>query len=220
MRSFSTFGTLIIAIALVSGASSLAIANDTSAVQQSTVQYSSNTATTDSKESDEVQPNRVTDFEFIPEEETSRHEPAPPETPVVVEFDFFGDTFVAAVWVLDSIRGEDAWQIVQAANPFNEPPPEGREYLLVLVAFFLEEAPEPDIAYDLGPLDFDLVSATGREYDHPIMVSGLDPDIRTTLYEGASHAGLIPFIVDQGDEPVLTFGRDWRGRGGAWLELP
>lgn len=35
------------------------------------------------------------------------------------------------VQVLEVIRGEQAWSLIQAANPFNQPAPEGMEYLLV-----------------------------------------------------------------------------------------
>ena len=35
--------------------------------------------------------------------------------------------------VLEVARGEDAWQIIQAENPENPPPPPGKEYFLVKV---------------------------------------------------------------------------------------
>lgn len=160
------------------------------------------------------------DAEPLPEGETSRLDPAPPETRVVVEFEDLGETFVATVAIVDAVRGQRAWEVVREASELNDPPPEDREYLLVAVHFELLSTPGPEYSYVLSPLEFDLISAEGHDYQQWVPVAGLEPDIRRGLYETASHTGVVPFLVVEDDEPVVAFGRDWRGRGGTWLEIP
>jgi hypothetical protein len=123
------------------------------------------------------------------------------------------------ITLLQIIRGNAAWQLIQNANMFNDPPETGFEYILAKVRFEYLTGPTADTAYDVSPIWFDAVSSDGKEYDWVSVVEP-DPSIRTNLYPGASHEGWVVFQVAQSDaKPVMTFGRSYDGTGGVWFKL-
>ena len=58
------------------------------------------------------------------------------------------------IQVLDMVRGDAAWQAIQAANQFNDPAPEGMEYLLVKIHAKCTYADSD--THTIGGGDFDL----------------------------------------------------------------
>ena len=45
------------------------------------------------------------------------------------------------------------------------------------------------------------------------------PEIDTKLYSGAKHQGYAVFKVELTDsKPLITFGRDYNGKGGVWFK--
>jgi hypothetical protein len=123
------------------------------------------------------------------------------------------------ITLLETIRGDDAWNMLKEANQFNDAANTGFEYILAKVRFdYLKGS--PDKQYSLyGVNKFTAVSAEGKDYESKFEVEP-DPQLQADLYPGASHEGWVAFHVAQSDsKPLMTFGRDFRGSGGAWWKL-
>ncbi len=102
---------------------------------------------------------------------------------------------------------------------FNDPPAAGFVYVLAKVRFVYLKGPDENTAYDLSPVAFTAVSCGGKDYETESLVEP-DPTIRASMYPGASHEGWVAFAVAQDDTcPLMTFARDYRGRGGIWFKL-
>lgn len=105
------------------------------------------------------------------------------------------------VAVYDTLRGESAWKLVLEANPLNEPPAEGMEYL----AFW---ARIRRIGIDEKParVDDNLFEATGSAnvlYRSPAIVEP-DPALDAMLYPGGGAAGWVVEQVAVEEENVMV----------------
>jgi len=149
----------------------------------------------------------------------SRSNPAAIGQVVSYGIDNFMDKYTAEITIAEVIRGEEAWKMIETANRFNSPAPEGHEYILAKINFKVASNKNADAKVDLSPIDFKLVSKDGKDYEHRSVVEP-DPGIRTSLYTGASHTGWAAFIVKTDDNsPLLTFGREYDGTKGAWFKV-
>ncbi|MDQ6419927.1 stalk domain-containing protein [Paenibacillus sp. LHD-117] len=148
----------------------------------------------------------------------SRKNPAPLNTKVKFDYDEFSGKYTAEATITESIRGEEAWEMVYDANMFNEAPPEGYEYLLVKINFKVLKNIIEDKAVQVSYYDFDLVSSSGKDYAKESIVTP-EPEFNVSLYEGASDEGWAAYLVEKGDTPVLAFGRDYDGTGGIWFKV-
>lgn len=148
----------------------------------------------------------------------SRSNPAPIGKTVTYSIDDFIDKYTAEIKLEEVIRGEEAWKIIEAANSFNSKAPEGHEYLLARINFKVVSNKKEDATVSLSPVNFTLVSTSGKDYDFPMVVVP-DPELRANLYAGASNNGWAAFIVKTDDkDPLLAFGRDYDGTKGVWLK--
>jgi LEA14-like dessication related protein len=149
----------------------------------------------------------------------SRFNPAPINTNLDVTFQWISGNYKARIALLEVIRGNEAWQLIEAANIFNDPPEIGTEYLLARIRFEYVEGPSSDTTYTLSDYSFDVISETGVEYDLPFIVAP-EPDLGATLYIGGSNEGWGAYQVATSDtKPLLTFGRNYDGTGGIWFTL-
>ena len=123
----------------------------------------------------------------------------------------------ADISVTEIIRGEQAYNMMLEWNQFNSPPEEGYEFILAKVKFNLLSSKD---RLSLRKFDFEAISNEGRDYP---MVSGVIDDVKsisTDIYSGASHEGYALLqVLKSDDKPLLTFGRDYKGNGGAWIKL-
>jgi hypothetical protein len=98
------------------------------------------------------------------------------------------------VRVLETVRGDAAWQALQAANRFNKPAPEGMEYLLVKlhVLCTYEDSEE----HLIGAGDF---RVTGDRYERyfPAVAVEPEPQLDATLYSGGETEGWASYLVGQ-----------------------
>jgi hypothetical protein len=153
-------------------------------------------------------------------------EPTPTTTPSIgnrSEPVPFGDTFgflekedhVFLLTVVESYRGEEAWARLLAANQFNEPPPEGMEYLLIYAR--VDYLPGvSDEALRLDQWDFRIVSQ--NQVLKPPTVVEPEPAFELEFFPGASGGGWMAWTVFVGDEaPLLVYGLDSDGSGGAYF---
>lgn len=148
-----------------------------------------------------------------------RSNPAAIGTELLIEDEWFGETYKFNITLLEVVRGAKAWSRIEEANMFNDPPSSGFEYVLAKIRVKYLEGPSLDTSYDVSDIKFTAVSYDGKDYENPWVVNP-EPELRTTLYPGASHEGWGAFVVAvQDNKPLITFGRDYRGRGGAWWQL-
>ncbi|WP_194174957.1 S8 family serine peptidase [Desulfofundulus thermobenzoicus] len=149
----------------------------------------------------------------------SRTNPASIGTPLFARWNDYKGSHQAKIILVDIIRGEQAWQIIQEANSFNDPPQSGHEYILAKIKFEYLEGPDPDTQYHISGYDFTAVSEAGRDYEYCSVVEP-EPDLDYRLYPGASCEGWAAYQVEViDDKPLLTFGRDYDGKGGIWFKL-
>ena len=145
----------------------------------------------------------------------SRTNPAPPGTTLEIHIEDIFESYSAEVTLLELVRGDMAWQAVKEANQFNDPPKEALEYLLARIHFKLTRMGDPEEKFNLSSFHFSAVSREGRDYDLPWIVEP-EPSIQAGLYEGANHEGWVVFEVGIEDEPLISYGRDYSGKGGIW----
>lgn len=148
----------------------------------------------------------------------SRTTPAPVGTTMLAKWTDLNQNYQANIKISQIIRGQQAWELIQAANMFNDPPKAGNEYILAKVYFNYLTGPK-DTQVELYSGSFTAVSSIGRDYEHAIMVEPY-PSIDTDLYPGAYHEGWVAFEVAASDQqPLMTFGRDYNGKNGAWFKI-
>jgi hypothetical protein len=110
---------------------------------------------------------------------------------------------VAPGWeiqVLETVRGDAAWQAILAANQFNDPAPEGMEYLLVKL--HVESTHDDGDEHMIGESDFAVTGDRLVEYPLPSVVSP-DPQLEATLFSGGETEGWGTYMVAQGEGSLL-----------------
>jgi len=109
------------------------------------------------------------------------------------------------VTLVDVIRGELAWSMIQAVNQFNSPPPEGFEYLLASIKVDVSAIPGIDTSIKFSELVFDAVSNAGNVYGR-VSVLGPEPQFRGELFNDGSLTGWTTFAVTESDsQPLMRY---------------
>ena len=154
---------------------------------------------------------------FEEESQTSRTNPAGLYQPVRVEVDNWRDgKVVLELEMLELISGHTAWNMIHAWNMFNDQPETGQEYILAKFRVkIVELEKEP---YDINYAQFDVYSVTGVMYTDWVSVAGMNPKLRTRLYEGAEHIGYTAFLVRTDDSPVAVYIARW-DKNAIWFDL-
>lgn len=140
------------------------------------------------------------------EELGTRKNPLEKNEPVNVKFEsiLYGKVDLD-IELVETIYGEDATKIIVAGNKFNNTGETGEEYILAkfhVRANSIEKEP-----FHLNNSLFSAVSQDGKSYEGFASLSGLDPNIRVDLYEGAEHEGFAYFLVNSDDNPLGVFNR-------------
>lgn len=152
----------------------------------------------------------------------SRENPADLNTIVKIDFKdgYISGTlepkkYSANIAVKEILRGDPAWQIIKSENQFNKEAPSDKDYILAKINFELLTSPDQ---YSLSNSNFILISSEGKEYDAQY-ISIPKFEINTKLYSGAKHEGYAVFMCDFKDnKPVISFGKDYNGKGGIWFK--
>ncbi len=151
----------------------------------------------------------------------SRNNPAPLNTvqTYTKTNDWFeDDNYSVAVRVLETVRGEAAWNMIKEANSFNQEPKDGYEYVLAKIAFSVLSV-KNDGAVNANSFDFDCFSGNNEEMEIAPVV-GPDPSFDGKVYAGGSTEGWITVMVKKDDPaPKLVYGLDYNGTGGIWFAL-
>jgi hypothetical protein len=150
--------------------------------------------------------------------QNSRQNPAGLNETFIVEMD---DWLVGRVTfeieMIEVISGDKAWQVIKAGNQFNDPPGEGKEYIMAKFRVKVLET-EEDEPFSLMMIYFSCISGSGVEYTDFVSVAGVVPTLWNDLYEGAEHAGWEFFMVDKDDDkPVVAMERKTPAE--VWFDL-
>jgi serine/threonine protein kinase len=110
------------------------------------------------------------------------------------------------VQVLETVRGDAAWTRLYDANAFNDPAPEGMEYLLVKV-----RARATFAGNDARQLYFVVTGDGLREYTR----SGVPPEpgLETELVSGSASEGWIAFPIGKHEGSLLLKMKELQGSG-------
>jgi len=83
------------------------------------------------------------------------------------------------VQALEVVRGDEAWQAIQAANQFNEPPPDGWEY--ILVKLWVKSTASDSEDHSIGSGDFKITGDRLLRYTSASVVEP-DPPLDAKLF--------------------------------------
>jgi hypothetical protein len=137
---------------------------------------------------------------------SSRGDPVPVGGSVQISDD--GVTIEATI--VDLLRGTEAWSLIQETNQFNDPAPEGFEYLMVSFLIDALATNSVDDSFELHPSQIESVSGSGTVYVSPVVVVPI-PELDGELFQGGSLTGWTVQLVDVSDfGPLIRykFGRD------------
>jgi hypothetical protein len=122
------------------------------------------------------------------------------------------DKLITDEWelsILDIIRGNDAWTMIQEANQFNEAPAEGFEYIAVKIS--VRYIGTADAAANIDGTFFKSTGNANALYDAPFVVSP-SPELNVWLYPGGEYQGWIVVQASIGEtnmvlvfEPIFDF---------------
>ncbi len=146
----------------------------------------------------------------------SRTNPAKINETLTVKRDTIFDKVTYEIELVEIISGNEAWSIVKDANPFNDEPGIGKEYILAKFRIKVIETKQ-DESYSVSNFQFDAVSKEGVVYSEFAFVVGLSPDISTDIYKGGEHVGYTSFLVEKEDSPLAVVHRN--EKGAVWFDL-
>lgn len=110
---------------------------------------------------------------------------------------------VYEIAITDVVRGEEAWAALEEENSFNEPAPEGMEWIIISLEGTLHEGDE-DVPYTVVPW-FSVVDSTGSEVakDDYASLSG-NTYGHVDLFPGGLTSGRITKYIPEGDDSLLV----------------
>ncbi|RSK26588.1 S-layer homology domain-containing protein [Bacillus sp. HMF5848] len=105
--------------------------------------------------------------------------------------------------------GQQAWELLQEANMFNEEAPEGQKYILAKFRFtLLDYEGKVSSSFSIDQSKFSAVSSNGVVYDNPFVITP-EPQLSNDLYVGGEVEGWVPFLINEDDTPLIVWQRDW-----------
>ncbi len=113
------------------------------------------------------------------------------------------------IQVLEIKRGDDAWSDIQAANSYNDPAPDGMEYILIKI--HVKCLYEDDEEHSIGNYDFNVTGDKAILYTTSMAsVVKPEPELDATLFSGGETEGWTSFIVAQGEgNLILVVDESW-----------
>ena len=113
------------------------------------------------------------------------------------------------IQVLEMKRGVDAWNDIQAANSYNEPAPEGMEYLMVKI--HVKCTYDDSDEHSISGYDFDVTGDKAILYTTSMAsVVKPEPELDATLFSGGETEGWSAYLVAQGEgNLMLIFDESW-----------
>jgi hypothetical protein len=115
----------------------------------------------------------------------------------------FGEAAVTEDWsvaLLDTVRGREAWDLLEGASIFNQPAPEGEEYLLVKARVRYVSRHE-----EVGEISGYSFSTTKNPDASPPAVTGLRPSLAARLFPGGEVTGWFELLIPEGQNVRVVF---------------
>jgi hypothetical protein len=109
------------------------------------------------------------------------------------------------------ISGDEAWNMISAANQFNDEPGEEEEYILAKFSVtFVTDTSGEDTPLKTDKYDFDYATTDYSVSNNPSIVLP-DPELDLTLYAGATGEGWVGFLVntDETEPHAVYIDRVW-----------
>lgn len=128
------------------------------------------------------------------------------------------------ITVLESLRGDAAWERLSKADGGNKPADSGFEYILVRVKFEYDARTAPGLCvHKILPEQFTINTLEGADYE-AAQVTLPDPPMSGDLKAGQSLEGWIAFAIPVAEQkPMLNYSADQGGAvlhgGGKWFRL-
>lgn len=156
----------------------------------------------------------------VPSGTYNRTSPAPIGTIQSIHVETYSENYNASVVVLESIRGQAAYDMLQKANSvWNSAPKDGMEYIVVKVRVSINSV-SADKAIDLNEYDFDTYSSDNVEYDRLYFTVSPDPQFSGNVFAGGTLEGYMTVQVKTTDPaPKIVFGSKYDGSGGIWFRV-
>jgi len=138
----------------------------------------------------------------------TRSNPLPFGETITVKENIYDDSYNAfesllEITLLETIRGDAAWALIEKENMYNEPAAEGFEYVLIKVKGFLKESKTDDNSLYFSNMSFNFVSNEGEVYE---WVSAVVPnELSKELYNGGAGEGFIANQVKIGDDFKVSY---------------
>lgn len=162
----------------------------------------------DSDTAADIQDDAIEEVEENEKPKGTRSNPLPFGDTITVKENIYDDSFnsyesFVEVTLLETIRGEEAWALIEKENMFNEPAAEGFEYALVKVKGFLKESETEDDSLYFSSMNFNFVSNDGEVYDWASAV--IPNELDKELYNGGTAEGYIVNQVKVGDDFKISY---------------
>lgn len=155
------------------------------------------------------------------ENQYSRNNPAPLNT--VQEYtksDNWSETdnYTVAIRILETVRGEKAFEALKEKSIIYPEPDEGYEYVNVKIAYSVISTKSD---FSVEPYQTSFTAFTKNNEECPVnYYTSTDPVLTGALYEGGNIEGWITVQVKKDDaEPKLAYGLGYNGTGGIWFSL-
>lgn len=140
----------------------------------------------------------------IPSDLGSRSNPVPFDTSYGIVAEVGTNEIIFDVTVVETIRGEEAWDIVYGENQFNDAPGDGEEYIINKIEIEMLHSDDSDIPTDFSFREFDYFTASGTNYQtHSTLVPNR---LEFEIFEGSSAEGYIAQIINEDDTPLIRYG--------------
>lgn len=145
----------------------------------------------------------------------SRKNPAKIGDPVIINVKSINSgTGSITMTMTEVIKGEAAWEMIYAANQFNNQPTEGMEYILAKFnVTFDKDTSGSDMPLETNRFDFDF-STTDFNVSSCASVVLPEPQFDLKLYEGATGEGYVAFLSPIGEESPKAIYADY-----CWFDL-
>ena len=164
----------------------------------------------DNQQEEKIQPEEAEKKEEAKSKLGSRTNPVPFQTTATVDdelYDDEGNSYAIKfdLTVSEVIRGDAAYQKLLSMNEFNEPAPEGYEWVLAKTKVKFVESETEDLSFHIdGIMNFDMVSESGDIYSGDI-VGTTEPDFSFEMYVGNEKEGYISGLVKTGEKAQLRY---------------
>ena len=117
----------------------------------------------------------------------------------------FNNDIVFTLTITKTIRGQEAFNVIYSANMYNDPAPEGQEYILYYGIVNYLTSNNPDKILEISDSNFKSIS-NNQIIDYPWLVLP-KPEFNLKLFQGGLGEGYFALLVYKDDpSPLISLG--------------